>query len=85
MKKRVKAAKGKRVVFPKSIMAAPGGLNSILEGDTVVTTDVTQRFVQKRIEAGDLVELGDDDPGASDDSPMKIPTFDDENQENEGG
>lgn len=57
MNKKVKAAKGLKVFFPRGVMAAPGGSGFVLEGDTVVTTDASQGFVHKRLRAGDLVEV----------------------------
>jgi hypothetical protein len=50
---KVRAVKDRRVVFPRSVLSAPGGKNFDLSGNTVVMVPRCS-FVLKRLRAGDL-------------------------------
>jgi hypothetical protein len=53
-KKTVRAAPGKVVFFPTSVAAAPGARPMSITGATTLLVDCNNRFVRRRLQAGDL-------------------------------
>ena len=53
-KKTVRAAPGRVVFFPTSVAAAPGARPLSITGATTIEVDCNNRFVRRRLQAGDL-------------------------------
>jgi hypothetical protein len=58
MKRRFRLVAGV-LPLPKSLLTAPGGMNMRLEKGDTFELEATQidRFIRRRIEAGDIVEI----------------------------
>lgn len=57
MIKKVQAGKDRVVIFPQSVLRAPGAKSLSISGDTVVEVDDKHRFVRRSLRNGDIVEV----------------------------